>query len=402
MHIAIFSDSFLPAHANGGVPFSTYYLARELVRLGHQVRVVCTDRNSDTRLSVPLDRWTTFYEIPVTYCRVWPGPYVFAPKMVKFAKEAVQQADLVVSSCTLWTYAGFLADTYATRFSRPHVVYLRGLVGRWTMQQKIIRKKIFWHLQGARILHRASCIVALNASEAKAISVLGMKIPIEIIPNGIDRLDLEPVLSRSELDNLFPVLAGCPFLLFLGKMGAQKGLDILLPAFKQCRHSNKQMKLVLCGPIWPDYRYQFNDLLQSCKGENSVLHLGTVEGEVKNSLLFHSSALVLTSRNEGLPMAVLEAMAVGRPVVISEECNFPEVMQAQAGWVTRGDIQEVAHALREVLSNRTETERRGINARSLVERSYSWDNVGAQTDKLFQMLLGRRQQTDCQRLAANQ
>ncbi len=387
MNILVISSAFLPAEAHGGVPFSTFYLSRELVRLGNNVKVITSDRNGESRLEIPGDRWSEYQGIPVVYCKTLPGPYLFAPAMPRFMKEAVRGSDIIISSATLWNHAGWLADGMAHRLKLLHVVYTRGLLDPWAFKFKKYRKQLFWSLQGKRILDRATRIVALNESEKQSIRQLNSHTPIEVIPNGINPQDLSETLLRTELDKIYPRLNSKRYLLFMGRIHQKKGLDILLPAFKQVLKHFNDLMLVLAGPVESIYQNDLNKILTDLDIIEKVVLVGSVKGHLKNSLLHHASGFVLTSYSEGLPVAVLEALSVGCPVIISHQCNLPEINTSNAGWIVRTDINEATQAIKELLLNDDNTKRKIENGSNLAQNTFSWNIIGERTQNIMRSLL---------------
>lgn len=379
MKILLFSTFFLPSEKAGGVPFSTFSFVRSLQTLGTEVSVITTNRNGDECLDVETDRWTEYQGIPVVYCKTLPGPYLFGPHMKGIAIKEAKRSDIVISSSTLWNYPGWLAYHIAHKLELTHVVYPRGTLEPWALQHKAIRKQVIWFLQGKRVLKRASQIIALTESERNAVRKLGIHTKIEVIPNGIDPSDLSNVLKYEELLKIYPMLIGNRYLLFLGRIHQKKGLDLLLPAFKQAVNSFNDIILVLAGPVEKVYQYEFSKLLTEYGIESKVVLIGTVKDETKNSLLHYASGFILTSYSEGLPMAVLEALSVGCPVIISHQCNLPEVNKANAGWVVTTQVNEIANAIIELFTNKSEATEKGENGKRLAKESFSWEIIGKRT-----------------------
>ncbi|MFO0793863.1 MAG: glycosyltransferase [Candidatus Brocadiaceae bacterium] len=388
MNILLFSTFFLPAEKAGGVPFSTFSFARSLQSLGARVSVITTNRNGDECLDIKTDRWTEYQGIRLVYCKTLPGPYLFGLRMKGLAGEEAKRSDIIISSSTLWNYPGWLAYRIAHQLRLPHIVYPRGILEPWTFQHKAFRKKVFWFLQGKRILKRASYIIALTEHEKNTIRDLGIHTPIEIIPNGIDPSDLSDTLTHEELVKIFPQLRGNRYLLFLGRIHKKKGLDLLLPAFEQASNTFKDVMLVLAGPVENMYENEFHELLKKCKAISKVILAGPVKDKTKNSLLRYAAGFVLTSYSEGLPVAVLEALSMECPVIISHQCNLPEVKEANAGWVVSTNINEVKMAIYALFAHKTEAEARGERGRRLVREKFSWEIVGKRTMDILCIIPG--------------
>lgn len=388
LRVLVVSAGFLPAESQGGVPYSSYNLSRGLAQQpGVEVRVVSTDRNGPFRLSVPRDEWTRYQDVPVVYCSTWRGAYAYAPRMRAFLDESVAWADVVLSSSTLWDYSGATTARLCARAGKPHVVYPRGLVNGWALNHKRWKKRLGLALQGRRILRQAACVVALSEAERASLLALGHAGRVAVIPNGAPELQDLPD-ARARLSE-HPDLPRGRYLLFLGRVGANKGLAQTMAAFAEVAARHPDVTLVIAGPVDADYAAAFGRL---CAGiEPSRLHvLPPVSGLRKHLLLLDACGFVLTSVGEGVPMAVLEAMQYGLPVVVTPQCNVRGVDEREAGWtVALGDVAGTARALGELFSDEQLRRRRGENARALARDEYAWSGIARTTHDLLLSLTGR-------------
>jgi glycosyltransferase involved in cell wall biosynthesis len=130
-----------------------------------------------------------------------------------------------------------------------------------------------------------------------------------------------------------------PFVLFVGTIEPRKGVDDLLAAFARVRADRPELRLVLAGPrgwgVTPDL------------ARPGVVELGTVDDATLTELYRTASVLALPSRYEGFGLPVLEAMAHGCPVVVSDAACLPEVVGDTGAVVPVGDVGALTDALRE-------------------------------------------------------
>jgi glycosyltransferase involved in cell wall biosynthesis len=210
--------------------------------------------------------------------------------------------------------------------------------------------------------------------EAAAARAIGLANPGVVIPNGAfsDEPDLPPA---GAFRASHPALGDAPFVLFVGRLHEQKGIDLLLAAFDRVATRHPSAKLVIAGP---DYGFDV-------PGGGRVLRVGPVYGRDKLAALRDAACFCLPSRHEGFSLAVLEAMAVGVPVVISTECHFPEVATGGAGLVTSLDPRAIADALLRVLANDAFG---GVGRRMVAER-YNWASVAAETVRAYEGAMPR-------------
>ena len=384
LRIVVCSDAFLPATREGGPPLSTFNLCRALAAAGADLRVVTTDRDGVGRLELRTDEWVDREGIPVWYARSLPGPYYPAPSAARAVQEVA--ADCLIGSGTLWTHLGFLAWRTARRRGVPFLLYPRGLLEPWVMALKPIRKRVYWALVGKRIVRGAAAVVALSERERETIAALAPARRVEIIPNGVAIEDASGVPPRSSLAEWLPQLGRRPFLLFLGRIHEVKGLGALLEALVQPVLAGLDFAAVLAGPVDDEYRTRFERLVAGSPARGRIVLAREVSGHHKAALLAHATVFVLPSFSEGLPMAALEALASGCPVIVSPACNLPEITDAGAGLVVVPDPAPLADALALVLTQAERREAMSKRAIELAREKFDWKTIGAQTLALCQEL----------------
>ena len=114
--------------------------------------------------------------------------------------------------------------------------------------------------------------------------------------------------------------------------------------------------------------------------------MGEVPSDEVTDHLLHGRLFVLPSvRGEGLPNAVLEAMAVGLPVVVTDTGGVADaVSTAETGFVVDpGDVDVLAERLRFLCDNDSERRAMGAQARQWVRETYSWDHICAELDSIY-------------------
>jgi glycosyltransferase involved in cell wall biosynthesis len=372
----------MPAQSAGGPPFSTFFLSRGLQRAGADVRVVTTDWNGATRLDVPTDRWTNYEGVPVWYARNYGGPIMYSPAGARVVAECMPGVDCVINSGTLWFHLGFASWRAAARYRTPSLTYVRGLLDPWAFNFKPVRKRVYWRLLGKRILRDSTVVVALNESERQAIRALNVSTRIEVIPNGAS-VELERS-SRTALDAAIPALSERRYVLFLGRIHAKKGLDVLLEAISIYRSEDPDIRFVVAGPVDREYATDWQQLLERFGLSGSLVMPGAVSGALKAALFDYAELFLLPSRSEGLPVAVLEALAAGCPVVITKQCNLPEVAEASAGLVIDTDAAQIVTAMRSLLKDEARRRAMSDRARALARKSFDWNVIAQRTLALCQ------------------
>lgn len=256
----------------------------------------------------------------------------------------------------------------------PMVVVPHGMLDPWSMRAtpaKRVKKSIAMAVTFRRILDHAAFFHTLNADEQTGMAPLRLRPPCEVIPNGVFLDEFENLPGPDEIRGAHPALGADPFVLFLSRLHHKKGLDILADAFALVLKTHPGARLVVAGPdggaLGP-----LTAQVQRLGIAGRVHLVGPLYGRDKLAALAGCAVFCLPSRQEGFSMAITEAMACARPVVVSDACHFPEVASAGAGHVVLLDVAGVARALGAVLGDPSEARAMGGRGRTLVESRFTW------------------------------
>ena len=172
----------------------------------------------------------------------------------------------------------------------------------------------------------------------------------------------------------------------VGRLCEQKGQMLLLSAARELAALGVDFQLVLAGD--GDLRPELERLIAAYGLGGRVRITGWVSGEQVQSLLLDARALILPSFAEGLPVVIMEAMALGRPVITTRIAGIPELVRdGVEGWVVpAGDCQALVQAWRELLeADVVRLDAMGQSARERVARRHS---AAAAAQKLMQLFGG--------------
>jgi glycosyltransferase involved in cell wall biosynthesis len=258
----------------------------------------------------------------------------------------------------------------------PYVLETFGTLNPWALRQKRLKKQVFLALVHRRLLREATFVHALNDVEARHVIEASGGASVEVFPNGVFLEEFEGA-DAARGRRAVEALADAPYALFLARLHPVKGLDLLADAFADAARAVPGAHLVVAGPEdvgAADFRASVRE-----HGLEERVHLvGEVAGAFKRDLLHGAACFVQPSRQEGFSVSILEALAAGRAVAITEGCNFPEVAEAEAGFVVPFERNALSDAIARLLSDPEDAARRGANGRSLVERRYTWEAVALQ------------------------
>jgi glycosyltransferase involved in cell wall biosynthesis len=182
------------------------------------------------------------------------------------------------------------------------------------------------------------------------------------------------------------LLAGPPFILFLGRVSWKKGLDRLVAALPHAPGA----VLAVAGNDEEGYRPALERLAAAHGVADRVAFLGPVQGNAKQRLLAAARTLVLPSYSENFGNAVLEAMAAGCPVVVTPEVGLAETVQTTGcGLVVDGSPETLGGALRRLLDDREAAEAMGRRGAEAAATQFAWPVVAREMERVYRGALER-------------
>jgi glycosyltransferase involved in cell wall biosynthesis len=142
--------------------------------------------------------------------------------------------------------------------------------------------------------------------------------------------------------------------------------------------------LVIAGNDEENYKPEIEALSASHGVSDRVTFTGPVYGDDKAALLQNATVLILPSYSENFGNVVLEAMAVGCPVVVTPEVGVADIiLKYKAGMVINGEPETLGKELQHMASNPQELKKMGERGRQTVEEHFTWSSVGAQMGEMY-------------------
>lgn len=170
-----------------------------------------------------------------------------------------------------------------------------------------------------------------------------------------------------------PQLKGQPYFLFISRIHEKKGVDILVNAYARTRHADSP-KLVIAGPgLETPYGQRIKQNVEAHGLENEVLFPGMLLEARKWGAFYGCVAFCLPSHQENFGIAVVEALACSRPVMISDQVNIWREVQNTGGGIISNDTVD-AFAQSFIQWNNMTGEQRAVmgrNARTAFEEHFS-------------------------------
>jgi glycosyltransferase involved in cell wall biosynthesis len=275
----------------------------------------------------------------------------------------------------------------AARLRLPYVISPHGGYSPSSMARHAGRKRLYTLLAERRMLRQAALRIVLTEMEAEQLRTLGVREPVEIIPNGVTQVqaDVDPTTFRAELGFGLEV----PLLVYVGRVDLwHKGLDILVRGIAEA----PEWSAAIVGPDFRGSREPLERLAEALGARGRVLFTGPRRGRRLDEALAAADLFAHTSRWEGLPMSLLEALSHGVPALVSPAVERAiGVSAAGAGWVADPEqVGQVGEVLRVVAHlDRTAWARHADAARNLAAR-YDWVEVAALYEAAYEDVLRAR------------
>jgi glycosyltransferase involved in cell wall biosynthesis len=262
--------------------------------------------------------------------------------------------------------SGPVAWLFKKLFGIPYIISLRGgdVPGFRPYDFRVYHRLVAPFLRV--IWQNAAAVVANSDGLRQLAQAFDARFEIPVIPNGIDLVSYR----TAGRDWAFPRL------LSAGRIVHQKGLDLAMRALGGLKELNWEWHIAGDGPQIPLLR----SLAQELGIDDRVHFLGWQSREQLMKCYGQANVFLFPSRHEGMPNALLEAMASGLPVVASCIAGNEElVVDGETGYlVPSEDVESLQAALQRLLSDAALREQMGSASRQYVEANYSWESTAQQ------------------------
>jgi glycosyltransferase involved in cell wall biosynthesis len=310
-------------------------------------------------------------DVPVRFFRrAWTGwpalrEYAYCPTFPAWAHRNFYRYD-VLHIHALFSHLPTTAMRLARRAGVPYVSRPLGQLGRWPLRQGARKKAIYLRLIEKKNLRGAAALHFTSIAEQEEAADLRLKVASCVVPHGV----AIPQLTGDAAGVLREKLGLPPsrrIILFLGRLHAKKGLDLLLRAVALLPEPRPILLIAGEGPEQSSLRRLVVDL----KLAADVRWLGQVEGNWKHLCLEGADLFALTSHHENFGVAALEALAAGTPVLLSPAVALADmVARHNLGWIAPLEPAAISRSLRAGLDATTGDHRR--ERRKFVEANFNW------------------------------
>lgn len=382
MKILLVIDGMHPRH--GGPPAVVAGSAVALRQLGHEVRVLSTLRPGDEAVVHKTWEAMTAAGVGLEFCAPRGLKSLLAgPPDAAAMRGLVAWAD-VIHLHGIWNPVLLVAGRMARAAHKPYLVSVHGVLDFRALRRvrhKWLKKRLAIELFNIRgFLAHAAAVVFGSPSEAEQSWLPTRRLRMVFIPNGswmVEAVSPEPDMA-ARLNALAPDLRQwSPSLLCYSRVHEEKGMLRLVEAFDRVAGQFPRAGLLIAG-LRQDLAYQakVEQAIARSPHAGRVVFTTELTGPRSQFLYGVCDGYVLPSIAEGFSMALTQALANGKPMVITRFCHMPEVADWRAGFVVEPTVEGLTGGLVSLLSlSDSDRAAMGGRARRLFVENFTWERV---------------------------
>ncbi len=316
--------------------------------------------------------------------------WAFSPRLlgaIRSVWKLTRGAD-IIGLHSVYSFPVFLGYLIARLQRKPYVMWLHGVLA--PVQRKISskRKWIYDRLIARRILKRASVIFFTARGEREEVETLGLTTPSVVVPTGFPADDFAELPERGSFRARYLGGHTGPVLLFLARLNAKKGIDLLLQTMARIAAQRPDVRLAIVGPPDPpSYEEKVRRWIEENHVEASTIITGPVSPLGRLEALADADIFVFPSEAENFGFAVFEAMASRIPVVVSDTLNYAaEIQKSGAGFSVPRNADLFADAVLRLLDDPQLCREMGENGIQMAHR-FSSEETGGKVERVLNSVM---------------
>lgn len=384
----------------GGGPIAGVFASAEVwSRHGHERNIVCLDAPDDPWvLQSPVKTFAlgtgSAWYVALRKLIPWLR-YGYTPYLTPWLKSHARDYDAVVVN-GLWNYGSYGTWRALHRSNVPYFVFTHGMLDPWfneTYPTKTFFKKIFWRLFEHKVLRDARGVMFTCEEERRrAPKSFSPYVAHEFVAGyGTRDIEGDPASQLSAFVAHIPESKRRKFILFLGRIHPVKGVDLLIKAFARHAGAFPELDLVIAGPDQTGRQSELQRLASELEVDDRIFWPGMLSGDAKWGAFRSAEFFVLPSHQESFGVVIAEALALNKPVLITNKVNiWREIAADKAGLVVNDDVEGIADGLREMCAlSAQQREAMGQNARKCFSTRYDLEENAMQLLALLERLSAR-------------
>ena len=382
-----------------GAPGNVTTFVRYLEKYGVDATLLTTTVDPDGRLDVPLHEPVVIDGATCLFHDVLAlgGRWGLSPSLARTLGRLAGGCDLVHIHW-LYNFSSIAAAHAARRAGVPFVVQPRGSLDPHLFRKNRLLKRLYLATVGRPLLADAAAVI-FTAEQERVLAAVRSGRPEWVVPVGLDAPRFDNLPPPGTFRAAFPAITG-PYLFFLGRLSAQKGLDLLLPAFARLLRARPDLWLVLAGPDYRGYAAEVRAMARESGVEHRVVLPGLLRHEAKLAAFVDAELFVLPSHAENFGVVITEALACGLPVLISDQVNIHrELAAAGMATVVQCTVDSVTSGIEAALPDDEGRRRMAARGPAFVRAHYTWDTIVPMVIERYQQVIRSHQRQSSTPLA---
>lgn len=303
---------------------------------------------------------------PVKYLRNWG----YSPAFKRWLEAKITDFDIVHAS-SLWLYPNMAISKVASEKAVPYIIRPAGSLEPWCIQESGTLKYYYLKFIERDVIEKAAALHAASIMEQENFVPFNFSTPSFYVPNGID---LSSYASKKEKGIIRKEL-GLPqdkkIILFLSRIHPKKNLEFLGRVFKKIREQTNSFLLIV-GPDQHSYGEKIKAYYKELSLQSDYIFWGESTGEEKSKIYHAADVFCLPTHSENFGVVILEALASGLPVVVSDHTPWKVIEGKEVGYCLPLKEELFEEKLVEVLNSDSSKMKRKAKA---IAKDFSWETV---------------------------
>lgn len=344
MEIIQITPSYKPAYQYGGPTMSISMLCEALQKAAVKTLVLTTTANGESELEIRRNRVTITDDVSVLYCRRLTKDHShFSPALcmhlVKCLLKNRSVGKQIIHIHSWWNLVAVLACLIAKITNSTVVLSPRGMLANYSFENNSAFAKVILHRFIGKWLLNSCHIHATSTLEKEDILRYLRPKTITVIPNFVNLPAIGTSRTTAEKSSRFK-------LIFLSLIDKKKNLELL---FNTLAELTSDCQLTIAGTGDLRYIETLKNLASALNITERIIWAGHVSNEDKFLLLMNHDLLVLPSYNENFANVVVESLAMGTAVLVSQQVGLASyVKMHKLGWVSQLTQKEFAKHLNHI------------------------------------------------------
>jgi len=291
----------------------------------------------------------------------------------------------------LWLPFNNTISKICKKQSIPQVISSHGMLEPWSLNYRFFKKKFAWLTYQKENLKRVNVIHATSFMEAENISKLNLKVPIAIIPNGIDKPIKKKLPKKFDQTSLgLEKNDKRKIMLYLGRIHPKKGLLNFLKAWKNSSTLLNDWRFVIAGFPEENYLKNLKEFVNNNNINHSVYFLDPLFEENLANIYKYSKIFVLPTFSENFGLVIAEALSYGLPTITTKGTPWSSLEKGNAGWWCESSIEDFEKVLK-LSTTLTEKEYKIMSQNAYeLSKFYNWDQISKSFLELYDWVLQKK------------